>query len=157
MTGFTFLWSTDYYGHSVHLLDVFFYNLVLMIVFFSFLRMGYFCEAVAHLVNTLVSFSTFPSLFVSSLLSFLTLHQSILGGELDLRSPGAASPTKPAGQYYQHYSSNPRRRALPMDTMGETPLATHVSYTLQTHAEHTLAFTFHSFAFSVTVMSSKRS
>uniref|UniRef100_A0A3B4GHI4 Transcription factor 4 n=1 Tax=Pundamilia nyererei TaxID=303518 RepID=A0A3B4GHI4_9CICH len=31
--------------------------------------------------------------------------------------PGAASPTKPAGQYYQHYSSNPRRRTLHMDTM----------------------------------------
>nr|XP_046231151.1 transcription factor 4-like isoform X11 [Scatophagus argus] len=44
-------------------------------------------------------------------------HQSILGGELGLGSPGAASPTKPAGQYFQHYSSNPRRRALPMDTM----------------------------------------
>uniref|UniRef100_A0A672GS35 Transcription factor 4 n=1 Tax=Salarias fasciatus TaxID=181472 RepID=A0A672GS35_SALFA len=45
-------------------------------------------------------------------------HQSILGGELGLGSPGAASPTKPAGQYYQHYSSNPRRRTLHMDTMG---------------------------------------
>ncbi|XP_041825814.1 transcription factor 4-like isoform X3 [Melanotaenia boesemani] len=44
-------------------------------------------------------------------------HQSILGGELGLGSPGASSPTKPAGQYYQHYSSNPRRRALPLDTM----------------------------------------
>ncbi|XP_008291136.1 transcription factor 4-like, partial [Stegastes partitus] len=44
-------------------------------------------------------------------------HQSILGGELGLGSPGAASPTKPSGQYYQHYGSNPRRRALPMDTM----------------------------------------
>uniref|UniRef100_A0A8P4K1J2 Transcription factor 4 n=1 Tax=Dicentrarchus labrax TaxID=13489 RepID=A0A8P4K1J2_DICLA len=44
-------------------------------------------------------------------------HQSILGGELGLGSPSAASPTKPAGQYYQHYSSNPRRRTLPMDTM----------------------------------------
>uniref|UniRef100_A0A3B4GFW5 Transcription factor 4 n=1 Tax=Pundamilia nyererei TaxID=303518 RepID=A0A3B4GFW5_9CICH len=45
-------------------------------------------------------------------------HQSILGGgELGLGSPGAASPTKPAGQYYQHYSSNPRRRTLHMDTM----------------------------------------
>uniref|UniRef100_A0A669DMW3 Transcription factor 4 n=1 Tax=Oreochromis niloticus TaxID=8128 RepID=A0A669DMW3_ORENI len=43
---------------------------------------------------------------------------SILGGgELGLGSPGAASPTKPAGQYYQHYSSNPRRRTLHMDTM----------------------------------------
>ncbi|XP_034997405.2 transcription factor 4 isoform X1 [Hippoglossus stenolepis] len=44
-------------------------------------------------------------------------HQSVLGGELGLGSPGTASPTKPAGQYYQHYSSNPRRRTLPMDTM----------------------------------------
>uniref|UniRef100_A0A674NZ89 Transcription factor 4 n=1 Tax=Takifugu rubripes TaxID=31033 RepID=A0A674NZ89_TAKRU len=43
--------------------------------------------------------------------------QSILGGELGLGSPGAASPTKPAGQYYQHYSSNQRRRTLPMDTL----------------------------------------
>uniref|UniRef100_A0A3Q3WLV9 Transcription factor 4 n=1 Tax=Mola mola TaxID=94237 RepID=A0A3Q3WLV9_MOLML len=42
---------------------------------------------------------------------------SILGGELGLGSPGTASPTKPPGQYYQHYGSNPRRRALPMDTM----------------------------------------
>ncbi|XP_074547247.1 transcription factor 4 isoform X8 [Halichoeres trimaculatus] len=32
-------------------------------------------------------------------------------------SPGAASPTKPAGQYYQHYGPNPRRRTLPMDNM----------------------------------------
>ncbi|KAI3361928.1 hypothetical protein L3Q82_012276, partial [Scortum barcoo] len=45
------------------------------------------------------------------------LFVSILGGELGLGSPGATSPTKPAGQYYQHYASNPRRRALPMDTM----------------------------------------
>uniref|UniRef100_A0A3Q2VJY1 Transcription factor 4 n=1 Tax=Haplochromis burtoni TaxID=8153 RepID=A0A3Q2VJY1_HAPBU len=53
-------------------------------------------------------------LFSSSLLS----ESSILGGgELGLGSPGAASPTKPAGQYYQHYSSNPRRRTLHMDTM----------------------------------------
>ncbi|XP_024918530.1 transcription factor 4 isoform X8 [Cynoglossus semilaevis] len=46
-------------------------------------------------------------------------HQSILGGggELGLGSPGAASPTKSAAQYYQHYGSNPRRRTLPMDTM----------------------------------------
>ncbi|XP_020563574.1 transcription factor 4 isoform X7 [Oryzias latipes] len=44
-------------------------------------------------------------------------HQSILGGDMGLGSPGASSPTKPAGQYYQHYSSNPRRRALHMDTM----------------------------------------
>ncbi|XP_014865223.1 PREDICTED: transcription factor 4 isoform X4 [Poecilia mexicana] len=32
-------------------------------------------------------------------------------------SPSAASPTKPSGQYYQHYGSNPRRRALHMDAM----------------------------------------
>ncbi|XP_065821311.1 transcription factor 4 isoform X1 [Labrus bergylta] len=44
-------------------------------------------------------------------------HQSILGGEMGMGSPGAASPTKPAGQYYQHYGANPRRRTLPMDTM----------------------------------------
>uniref|UniRef100_A0A3Q0SJX6 Transcription factor 4 n=1 Tax=Amphilophus citrinellus TaxID=61819 RepID=A0A3Q0SJX6_AMPCI len=47
----------------------------------------------------------------------LPLTPSILGGELGLGSPGAASPTKPAGQYYQHYGSNPRRRALHMDAM----------------------------------------
>uniref|UniRef100_A0A674MSF9 Transcription factor 4 n=1 Tax=Takifugu rubripes TaxID=31033 RepID=A0A674MSF9_TAKRU len=46
-----------------------------------------------------------------------TSQASILGGELGLGSPGAASPTKPAGQYYQHYSSNQRRRTLPMDTL----------------------------------------
>lgn len=51
----------------------------------------------------------------------LSFNQSTLGGELGLGSPGAASPTKPAGQYYQHYGSNPRRRALHMDAMGETP------------------------------------
>ncbi|XP_074547246.1 transcription factor 4 isoform X7 [Halichoeres trimaculatus] len=43
--------------------------------------------------------------------------ESILGGELGMGSPGAASPTKPAGQYYQHYGPNPRRRTLPMDNM----------------------------------------
>ncbi|XP_034752866.1 transcription factor 4-like [Etheostoma cragini] len=48
-------------------------------------------------------------------------HQSILGGEMGLGSPGAASPTKPAGQYYQHYGSNPRRRTLPMDAMEVHP------------------------------------
>ncbi|CAB1452571.1 unnamed protein product [Pleuronectes platessa] len=47
----------------------------------------------------------------------LVIFVSVLGGELGLGSPGTASPTKPAGQYYQHYSSNPRRRTLPMDTM----------------------------------------
>ncbi|KAM4635266.1 LOW QUALITY PROTEIN: transcription factor 4 [Polymixia lowei] len=44
-------------------------------------------------------------------------HQSLLGGELGLGSPGASSPTKPGSQYYQHYSSNPRRRPLHMDPM----------------------------------------
>uniref|UniRef100_A0AAQ4PGT5 Transcription factor 4 n=1 Tax=Gasterosteus aculeatus aculeatus TaxID=481459 RepID=A0AAQ4PGT5_GASAC len=48
-------------------------------------------------------------------------HQSALGGEMGLGSPGAASPTKPAGHYYQHYGSNPRRRALPMDAMEVHP------------------------------------
>lgn len=33
MTGFAFLRSSDYYGHPVRPLDVFFYNLVLMIVY----------------------------------------------------------------------------------------------------------------------------
>uniref|UniRef100_A0A7N8WWN8 Transcription factor 4 n=1 Tax=Mastacembelus armatus TaxID=205130 RepID=A0A7N8WWN8_9TELE len=60
-------------------------------------------------INT-ISLPLFLSISVS-------LHQSILGGELGLGSPGAASPTKPTGQYYQHYSSNPRRRTLQMDTM----------------------------------------
>ncbi|XP_034402053.1 transcription factor 4-like isoform X1 [Cyclopterus lumpus] len=46
-------------------------------------------------------------------------HQS--SGEMGLGSPGAASPTKPAGQYYQHYGSNPRRRTLPMDAMEVHP------------------------------------
>uniref|UniRef100_A0A3B3BBS3 Transcription factor 4 n=1 Tax=Oryzias melastigma TaxID=30732 RepID=A0A3B3BBS3_ORYME len=55
------------------------------------------------------------SLFLTRLC--FCLHQSILGGEMGLGSPGASSPTKPAGQYYQHYSSNPRRRTLHMDTM----------------------------------------
>uniref|UniRef100_A0A3Q2YJC8 Transcription factor 4 n=1 Tax=Hippocampus comes TaxID=109280 RepID=A0A3Q2YJC8_HIPCM len=44
-------------------------------------------------------------------------HQSLLGGEMALGSPGATSPTKPPGQYYQHYGSNPRRRLLHMDSM----------------------------------------
>ncbi|XP_034565869.1 transcription factor 4-like isoform X2 [Notolabrus celidotus] len=50
-------------------------------------------------------------------------HQSVLGGEMGMGSPGAASPTKPAssGQYYQHYGPNPRRRTLPMDTMEVHP------------------------------------
>nr|XP_061800879.1 transcription factor 4-like isoform X1 [Nerophis lumbriciformis] len=44
-------------------------------------------------------------------------HQSILGSEMGLGSPGATSPTKPHSQYYQHYSSNPRRRPLHIDSM----------------------------------------
>uniref|UniRef100_A0A7N8WUL5 Transcription factor 4 n=1 Tax=Mastacembelus armatus TaxID=205130 RepID=A0A7N8WUL5_9TELE len=63
-----------------------------------------------HLLINTISLPLFLSISVS-------LHQSILGGELGLGSPGAASPTKPTGQYYQHYSSNPRRRTLQMDTM----------------------------------------
>uniref|UniRef100_A0A7N8WNL1 Transcription factor 4 n=1 Tax=Mastacembelus armatus TaxID=205130 RepID=A0A7N8WNL1_9TELE len=66
-------------------------------------------SAVRKFINT-ISLPLFLSISVS-------LHQSILGGELGLGSPGAASPTKPTGQYYQHYSSNPRRRTLQMDTM----------------------------------------
>uniref|UniRef100_A0A4W6CM46 Transcription factor 4 n=1 Tax=Lates calcarifer TaxID=8187 RepID=A0A4W6CM46_LATCA len=65
----------------------------------------------AGTINTL-SLSLSVSLSVS-----VSPDQSILGGELGLGSPGAASPTKPAGQYYQHYGSNPRRRTLHMDTM----------------------------------------
>lgn len=73
-----------------------------------------------------LSLNVFLSLSVS-------LDQSILGGEMGLGSPGAASPTKPAGQYYQHYSSNPRRRTLHMDSMGETPLmlTLYIHYTLR--------------------------
>lgn len=37
-------------------------------------------------------------------------------------SPGTVSPTKPGSQYYQHYGSNPRRRPLHTDPMGEPPL-----------------------------------
>ncbi|XP_036384520.1 transcription factor 4 isoform X4 [Megalops cyprinoides] len=45
-------------------------------------------------------------------------HQpSLLGGEMGMGSPGAASPTKPGSQYYQHYSNNPRRRPLHSDAM----------------------------------------
>lgn len=66
-------------------------------------------------VTLSLSLSVFSSLCVS-----VSLDQSILGGELGLGSPGATSPTKPSGQYYQHYGSNPRRRALHMDPMGET-------------------------------------
>lgn len=53
---------------------------------------------------------------------------------MGLGSPGAASPTKPAGQYYQHYSSNPRKRTLHMDSMGETsPTHTHYIVVSRTH------------------------
>uniref|UniRef100_A0A8D3DAW5 Transcription factor 4 n=1 Tax=Scophthalmus maximus TaxID=52904 RepID=A0A8D3DAW5_SCOMX len=67
----------------------------------------------SRLTGTIHSLSLSLSLSVP-----VSLDQSVLGGELGLGSPGAASPTKPAGQYYQHYgSANPRRRTLPMDTM----------------------------------------
>ncbi|XP_030622875.1 transcription factor 4 isoform X1 [Chanos chanos] len=45
-------------------------------------------------------------------------HQpSLMGGEMGMVSPGTVSPTKPGSQYYQHYSSNPRRRSLHSDSM----------------------------------------
>ncbi|XP_048876785.1 transcription factor 4-like isoform X3 [Brienomyrus brachyistius] len=45
-------------------------------------------------------------------------HQpSLLAGDVGVGSPGAASPTKPGAQYYQHYASNPRRRPLHGDSM----------------------------------------
>ncbi|XP_030197482.1 transcription factor 4 isoform X2 [Gadus morhua] len=58
-------------------------------------------------------------------------HQSGLSGDLVLGSPGSSSPSKitrdgqtssqppsqPPSQYYQHCSSNPRRRTLLMDPM----------------------------------------
>lgn len=78
----------------------------------------------------------------------LSLDQSILGGELGLGSPSAASPTKPAGQYYQHYSSNPRRRTLPMDTMGETLLThSHHTNTIKTQRD-TVTFRWTTWSFS---------
>lgn len=98
-----------------------------------------------QLVSALIwayCFSLWLTLSLSVCLSVrLSPNQSILGGELGLGSPGAASPTKPAGQYYQHY--NQRRRTLPMDTMGET---TH------THT-HTRAMTFIRAVASLTVTS----
>lgn len=89
--------------------------------------------SLSHVINNLsLSLSLFLSLSVSVL-----LDQSVLGGELGLGSPGATSPTKPAGQYYQHYSSNPRRRALPMDTMGEILLThSHYTYTITRAERH---------------------
>ncbi|KAF5899496.1 transcription factor 4 isoform X4, partial [Clarias magur] len=44
-------------------------------------------------------------------------HQGIMGGEMGMVSPGTVSPTKPGSQYYQHYSSNQRRRPLHSDSM----------------------------------------
>ncbi|XP_026988497.1 transcription factor 4 [Tachysurus fulvidraco] len=44
-------------------------------------------------------------------------HQSIMGGEMGMVSPGTVSPTKPGSQYYQHYSSNQRRRPMHSDSM----------------------------------------
>lgn len=72
----------------------------------------------------------------------MSLDQSVLGGELGLGSPGAASPTKPAGQYYQHYgSANPRRRTLPMDTMGETHTQTHTLSQTDVHINNVTKLT----------------
>ncbi|NXG36415.1 ITF2 factor, partial [Dromaius novaehollandiae] len=39
-------------------------------------------------------------------------QQSLLGGDMELGSAGALSPTKPGSQYYQYSSNNPRRRPL---------------------------------------------
>ncbi|XP_062868339.1 transcription factor 4-like isoform X4 [Trichomycterus rosablanca] len=45
-------------------------------------------------------------------------QQGIMGGEMGMVSPGTVSPTKPgSSQYYQHYSSNQRRRPLHSDSM----------------------------------------
>ncbi|KAI7795588.1 Tcf4 [Triplophysa rosa] len=47
-------------------------------------------------------------------------HQSgLMGGEVGMVSPETVSPTKLGSQYYQHYTGNPRRRALHTDPMGE--------------------------------------
>ncbi|XP_006732256.1 transcription factor 4 [Leptonychotes weddellii] len=39
-------------------------------------------------------------------------QQSLLGGDMDMGTPGTLSPTKPGSQYYQYSSNNPRRRPL---------------------------------------------
>ncbi|XP_076842473.1 LOW QUALITY PROTEIN: transcription factor 4 [Brachyhypopomus gauderio] len=45
-------------------------------------------------------------------------HQpGLMGGDMGVVSPGTVSPTKPGGQYFQHYGTNPRRRPLHADTM----------------------------------------
>ncbi|XP_056586577.1 transcription factor 4-like isoform X2 [Triplophysa dalaica] len=45
-------------------------------------------------------------------------HQSgLMGGEVGMVSPETVSPTKLGSQYYQHYTGNPRRRALHTDPM----------------------------------------
>lgn len=50
---------------------------------------------------------------------FLTLQQSLLGGDMDMGNPGTLSPTKPGSQYYQYSSNNPRRRPLHSSAMGK--------------------------------------
>uniref|UniRef100_H3A2P1 Transcription factor 4 n=2 Tax=Latimeria chalumnae TaxID=7897 RepID=H3A2P1_LATCH len=45
-------------------------------------------------------------------------HQpGLLGGDLDMGSPGALSPAKPGSQYYQYSSNNSRRRPLHCTSM----------------------------------------
>ncbi|TSK72053.1 Transcription factor 4 [Bagarius yarrelli] len=59
--------------------------------------------------------------------------QGIMGGEMGMVSPGTVSPTKPGSQYYQHYSSNQRRRPLHSDSMGNL---THIIITNATPLVH---------------------
>ncbi|XP_069075895.1 transcription factor 4 isoform X17 [Pleurodeles waltl] len=44
-------------------------------------------------------------------------QQSLLGGDMEIGSPGALSPTKPGSQYFQYSSNNPRRRTLHSSNM----------------------------------------
>uniref|UniRef100_A0A8C0MBD0 Transcription factor 4 n=1 Tax=Canis lupus familiaris TaxID=9615 RepID=A0A8C0MBD0_CANLF len=44
-------------------------------------------------------------------------QQSLLGGDMDMGTPGTLSPTKPGSQYYQYSSNNPRRRPLHSSAM----------------------------------------
>ncbi|XP_027524437.1 transcription factor 4 isoform X17 [Corapipo altera] len=44
-------------------------------------------------------------------------QQSLLGGDMDIGTPGALSPSKPGSQYYQYPSNNPRRRPLHSSSM----------------------------------------
>ncbi|XP_051628926.1 transcription factor 4 isoform X3 [Manacus candei] len=47
-------------------------------------------------------------------------QQSLLGGDMDIGTPGALSPSKPGSQYYQYPSNNPRRRPLHSSSMVQT-------------------------------------